>query len=159
MATTPPATNGSCRVVGHRNPRRARARSMAVHGLFGAAALLACAAAGAQIQPLSVLAQRGGPLQLGTYACKQQYNRAGYTYKVVEFTSPTQYAWVAGGSKPGAMRYDPATGRIVFTSGPLGKGFEAHAGRRADGAPVVILVDTDLAPKADAYDYCVPRKK
>lgn len=125
--------------------------------LVTAAASTACVAA-ADIKPFSVLAQRGGPLQLGAYSCKQLYNAAGYTFKVVEFTSPAQYAWVAGGKKPGAMRYDEATGRITFTSGPLGKGFEAHAGHRADGGAAVILVDTDMAPKADAYDYCVPRK-
>lgn len=125
---------------------------------------LACTAAAfpllgaAQIQPLSVLAQRGGDLDVGTYTCKQQYNRAGYTYKVVEFSSPTQYAWVAGGKKPGSMKYDRSSGRITFTGGPLGKGFEAHAGKRSDGASVIILVDTDLAPKADAYDYCTRRK-
>ena len=126
--------------------------------------VLACTAmavpafAAPQIQPLSVLAQRGGDLDVGTYACKQQYNRAGYTYKVVEFSSPTQYAWVSGGKKPGSMKYDRASGRITFTGGPLGKGFEAHAGKRSDGASVIILVDTDLAPKADAYDYCTRKK-
>lgn len=130
--------------------------SIAAAACIGAA--LAPSAATAQIQPLSVLVERGGSLALGTYACRQQYNQAGYTYKVVEFDSPTRYAWVHGGRKPGTMKYDDATGRITFTGGPLGKGFEAHAGRRADGAPVVILVDTDLAPKADAYDYCTLRK-
>lgn len=120
------------------------------------AAVLAAAAAsaGAEIKPLSVLVKRGGPLETGTYACRQQYNPKGYTYKVVEFTSTTQYAWVHGGKKAGTMKYDSGSGRITFTGGPLGKGFEAHAGHRADGAPVIILVDTDLAPKADAYDYC-----
>lgn len=110
------------------------------------------------IQPLGVLVKKGGPLETGTYSCRQQYNRAGYTYKVVEFASPTQYAWVHGSKKAGTMRYDAGTGRITFTGGPLGKGFEAHAGHRADGAPVIILVDTDLAPKADAYDYCTRKK-
>lgn len=119
-----------------------------------AAATLLPQLAPAQIQPLSVLAKRGGSLAVGTYSCRQQYNQAGYTYKVVEFASPTQYAWVSGGKKPGSMKYDAASGRITFTGGPLGKGFEAHVGRRDDGAPLVILVDTDLAPKADAYDYC-----
>lgn len=114
-------------------------------------------AAHAKIEPLSVFKQRGGPLETGTYSCRQQYNQAGYTYKVVEFNSPTQYAWVHGGKKTGGMAYDSASGRIKFTSGPLGKGFEAHFGKRADGAPVIILVDTDLAPKADAYDYCTRR--
>lgn len=66
--------------------------------------------------------------------------------------------WGSGGKKTGSMDYDPSTGRITFTSGPLGKRFEAHAGRRADGAPVVILVDTDLAPKAVACDYCARKK-
>lgn len=107
---------------------------------------------------LSVLNKRGGDLELGTYSWKQQYNQAGYTYKAVEFTSPTGYAWVSGGKKPGRMKYDSSSGRISFTDGPLGKGFEAHAGRRADGAAVVILVDTDRAPKADAYDYCTRKK-
>jgi hypothetical protein len=123
-----------------------------------AASGLAAPTAAAQIQPLSVFVQRGGELELGTYHCRQQYNPAGYTYKVVEFTSPTRYAWVSGGKKPGQMKYDKASGRIGFTDGPLGKGFEAHAGSRADGAPVIILVDTDLAPKADAYDYCTRKK-
>lgn len=121
-------------------------------------AVLPVLTAVAQIQPLSVLARRGGSLETGTYTCRQQYNQAGYTYKVIEFDSPTQYAWVSGGRKPGRMKYDGASGRITFVDGPLGKGFEAHAGRRDDGAPLVILVDTDLAPKADAYDYCTLRK-
>jgi len=127
---------------------------------FSGLALLAglTGTAVAQIQPLSVLVQRGGELDLGKYSCRQQYNAAGYTYKVVEFDSPTQYAWVHGGRKPGTLKYDKATGLITFTSGPLGKGFAAHAGRRTDGAPVIILVDTDLAPKADAYDYCTRMK-
>jgi len=114
--------------------------------------------AGAAIQPLSALAKRGGPLETGAYSCRQQYNPAGYTFKVVEFNSPTEYAWVHGGKKSGSMKYDAGSGKITFTGGPLGKGFEAHAGHRADGAPVIILVDTDLAPKADAYDYCTRRK-
>jgi hypothetical protein len=127
-------------------------------------ALMACAVAAlppiaaAQIKPLSVIAQKGGDLQLGTYSCKQQYNQAGYTYKVVEFSSPSRYAWVHGGKKAGAMSYDKASGKISFSDGPLGKGFEAHAGKRADGSPVIILIDTDLAPKADAYDYCTRTK-
>ena len=29
----------------------------------------------------------------------------------------------------------------------------------SDGAPLVILIDTDLAPKADAYDYCTRRAR
>ncbi|HEX7889821.1 MAG TPA: hypothetical protein VF522_10715 [Ramlibacter sp.] len=124
------------------------------------AATAAVLSSGAQaaIQPLSVLTKKGGPLEPGTYACRQQYNPAGYTYKVVEFNSPTEYAWVHGKKKSGSMKYDAGSGRITFTGGPLGKGFEAHAGHRADGAPVIILVDTDLAPKADAYDYCTRRK-
>ncbi len=64
---------------------------------------------------------------------------------------------LSGGKQPGTMAYDSATGKIRFTSGVLSKGFEAHFGRRSDGAPVVILVDTDIAPKADAYDYCTRR--
>lgn len=127
--------------------------------------LLTCAAAAlplaasAQIQPLSVLTQKGGDLELGAYSCKQQYNQAGYTYKVVEFNSPSSYAWVHGGKKPGVMKYDKATGKISFSSGPLSSGFEAHVGKRADGSSVIILIDTDLAPKADAYDYCTRMKK
>lgn len=109
----------------------------------------------AKIQPLSVLAQRGGELAAGTYHCRQQYNPAGYTVKVVEIISATQYAWVSGGRQPGTMRYDPATGQLSFTGGPLSTGFEAHLGRRADGKALMILVATDIAPKADAYDYCV----
>lgn len=111
----------------------------------------------AKIEPLSVLKVKGGAFEAGTYSCRQQYNQAGYTYKVVEFNSPAHYAWVSGGKKPGAMNYDKGSGKIAFTSGPLGKGFEAWFGKRDDGAPVIILVDTDLAPKADAYDYCTRR--
>jgi hypothetical protein len=111
----------------------------------------------AKIEPLSVLKVRGGALETGTYSCRQQYNQAGYTYKVVEFSSPTKYAWVSGGKKSGAMSYDSGSGKISFANGPLGKGFEAYFGKRSDGAPVIILVDTDLAPKADAYDYCTRR--
>lgn len=111
----------------------------------------------AKIEPLSVFKVRGGAFEKGTYSCLQQYNQSGYTYKVVEFNSPTQYAWVSGGKKPGAMTYDSGSGKIAFKSGPLGKGFEAWFGKRSDGAPVIILVDTDLAPKADAYDYCTRR--
>ncbi|TFW13760.1 hypothetical protein E4L96_19300 [Massilia arenosa] len=121
------------------------------------ALLLANTAAAAKIEPFSVFKERGGQFAAGTYSCRQQYNQAGYTYKVVEFSSPASYAWVSGGKKPGAMTYDSASGKISFSSGPLGKGFEAHFGKRADGAPVIILVDTDLAPKADAYDYCTRR--
>lgn len=130
---------------------------------FSAALFLAlftaavAAPAHAKIEPLSVFKQRGGALETGTYSCRQQYNQAGYTYKVVEFNSTSQYAWVAGGKKTGGMSYDSASGKIKFTSGPLGKGFEAYFGKRADGAPVIILVDTDIAPKADAYDYCTRR--
>lgn len=133
-------------------------RAVALAFAAACAALAAPLAAVAQIQPLSVLAKRGGELEVGTYSCKQQYNQAGYTYKLVEFSSPTQYAWISGGKKQGSMKYDPASGKITFTGGPLGNGFEAHAGKRADGASVVILVDTDLAPKADAYDYCTRKK-
>jgi hypothetical protein len=111
----------------------------------------------AGIEPLSVFKVRGGTFEAGTYACRQQYNQAGYTYKVIEFSSPSQYAWVSGGKKSGAMAYDSASGKIAFTSGVLGKGFEAYFGKRADNAPVIILVDTELAPKADAYDYCTRR--
>lgn len=125
--------------------------------ILSTCALTPAAPALAQIQPLSVLKERGGAFEAGTYTCRQQYNQAGYTYKVVEFGSPTQYAWVSGGKKPGGMSYDSGSGKIAFTSGPLGKGFEAHFGKRSDGAPVIILVDTDLAPKADAYDYCTRR--
>lgn len=136
--------------------------SYPVRCLF-AAVLCAVAAIGtahAKIQPLSVFATRGGPLETGTYSCRQQYNQAGYTYKVVEFNSATQYHWVHGGKKVGKMEVDSGSGKISFKSGPLGQGFEAHYGKRSDGAPLVILVDTDLAPKADAYDYCtrVPDK-
>lgn len=126
--------------------------------MFGWA--LCAAAAGtahAQIQPLSVLATRGGTLETGTYTCRQQYNQAGYTYKVVEFNSTTQYHWVHGGKSPGALKVDSRSGKITFSSGKLANGFEAHYGKRSDGAPLVILVDTDLAPKADAYDYCTRR--
>lgn len=111
----------------------------------------------AQIKPLSVLATRGGTLETGTYSCRQQYNQAGYTYKVMELNSTTQYNWVHGGKSPGSMKTDSRSGKITFTSGKLAKGFEAHYGKRPDGAPVMILVDTDLAPKADAYDYCTRR--
>jgi len=114
-------------------------------------------AAQAQIKPLSVIAKKGGSLQTGAYACKSQYNQAGYTYKVIEFNSPAEYTWVSGGKHPGAMSYDNSTGNISFTSGMLGKGFEAHYGLRDDGKPIFILIDTDLAPAADAYDYCVLR--
>ena len=119
----------------------------------------ACAAPAlhAQIQPLSVLTTRGGPFESGSYSCRQQYNQAGYTYKVIDFDSATRYAWVSGGKSPGTMRYDAGSGRIAFATGKLANGFEAHFGHRADGAPVIILVDTDLAPKADAYDYCTRR--
>lgn len=128
-------------------------------GLFVPALALALAGpALANIQPLSVLKVKGGALETGTYTCRQQYNQSGYTYKVVEFNSPTSYAWVSGGKKPGGMSYDTSSGKISFTSGPLGKGFEAHFGKRDDGASVIILVDTDMAPKADAYDYCTRRK-
>jgi hypothetical protein len=121
---------------------------------------LALALAGpalAKIEPLSVLKVRGGTFEAGTYSCRQQYNQAGYTYKVVEFSSPSQYAWVSGGKKTGTMSYDSASGKITFTSGVLGKGFEAYFGKRSDNAPVIILVDIELAPKADAYDYCTRR--
>jgi hypothetical protein len=135
-----------------------------MHARFARALLLpavALALAGpvlAGILPLSVFKARGGAFEAGTYACRQQYNQSGYTYKVIEFNSPGQYAWVSGGKKAGAMSYDSASGKISFTSGVLGKGFEAWFGRRGDDAPVIILVDTDLAPKADAYDYCTRRK-
>lgn len=111
----------------------------------------------AQIKPLSVLAKKGGDLQTGAYACKGQYNQAGYTYKVIELNSESQYHWVSGGKHPGRMQYDRGTGKITFKDGKLGTGFEAHFGLRDDGKPIFILVDTDLAPKADAYDYCVRR--
>lgn len=133
-------------------------RRGALAGAMACAVMTLPLASAAQIQPLSVLAKRGGDLEVGTYSCKQQYNQAGYTYKVVEFISPTQYAWVSGGKKQGSMKYDHVSGKITFTGGPLGKGFEAHAGKRADGESVIILVDTDLAPKADAYDYCTRKK-
>lgn len=110
-----------------------------------------------QIKPLSVIAKKGGELQTGAYACKGQYNQAGYTYKVVELNSTSQYHWVSGGKHPGRMQYDGKTGRISFKDGKLGNGFEAHYGLRDDGKPIFILVDTDLAPKPDAYDYCVRR--
>ena len=134
----------------------------AFHSVRGLLACALCAAAVGMahadgIQPLSVLATRGGALETGTYACLQQYNRAGYTYKVVEFNSPSQYHWVHGGKKAGKMVLDSGTGKITFQSGPLGQGFEAYYGKRSDGAPLVILIDTDLAPKADAYDYCTRR--
>lgn len=111
----------------------------------------------AQIKPLSVLVTRGGALETGTYTCRQQYNQAGYTYKVVELNSATQYHWVHGGKSPGAMQVDSGSGKITFKSGKLANGFEAHYGKRSDGVQVMILVDTDLVPKADAYDYCTRR--
>ena len=129
-----------------------------VRWLFGC--VLCATAVGmahAQIQPLSVLAVRGGTLETGTYTCRQQYNQAGYTYKVVEFNSTTQYHWVHGGRSPGSLKVDSRSGKIIFTSGKLANGFDAHYGKRSDGAPLVILIDTDLAPKADAYDYCTRR--
>lgn len=132
-------------------------KSVAVLGLSLLMSTLA-APVHAKIEPFSVFKQRGGALDTGSYSCKQLYNQAGYTYKVVEFNSTSQYAWVAGGKKTGAMAYDSGSGKIKFTSGPLAKGFEAHYGKRADGGSVIILVDTDMAPKADAYDYCVPFK-
>jgi hypothetical protein len=125
--------------------------------LIPALALAVAGPALAKIEPLSVFKVRGGTFETGTYSCHQQYNQAGYTYKVVEFSSPSSYAWVSGGKKSGTMSYDSASGKISFTSGVLGKGFEAWFGKRSDGAPVIILVDTDLAPKADAYDYCTRR--
>ena len=73
--------------------------------------------------------------------------------------APVEVKWILSRSKkPGRMDDDSSSGKISFRDGPLGKGFEAHAGRRADGAAVIILVDTDLAPKADAYDYCTRKK-
>lgn len=120
-------------------------------------ALVLAGPAFAGIEPFSVFKARGGPFEPGTYSCRQQYNQAGYTYKVVELDSLTSYAWVSGGKQRGAMSYDSGSGKITFTSGVLAKGFEAHFGKRGDGAPIVILVDTDLAPKADAYDYCTRR--
>ena len=125
--------------------------------LLSALALALAGPALAKIEPLSVFKVRGGTFEAGTYSCRQQYNQAGYTYKVVEFSSPSQYAWVSGGKKTGSMSYDSASGKITFTSGVLGKGFEAYFGKRGDNAPVIILVDTELAPKADAYDYCTRR--
>ncbi len=131
------------------------------HGAIWILGVALCATlsgtAQAQIKPLSVLATRGGTLETGTYACRQQYNQAGYTYKVIEFNSATRYHWVHGGKSPGAMQTDNRSGKITFSSGKLANGFEAHYGKRADGAQVVVLVDTDLAPKADAYDYCTRR--
>ena len=41
------------------------------------------------IQPFSVVKQRGGALVAGTYSCRQQYNGAGYTYKLVELVDAT----------------------------------------------------------------------
>jgi hypothetical protein len=132
-------------------------KRLAWAGVLFSATLAASTPAQAKIEPMSVFKERGGPLTTGTWSCKQMYNQAGYTYKVVEINSTSQYAWVHGGKTNGAMSYDSKSGKISFKSGPLGKGFEAFYGKRSDGTPIVILVDTDMAPKADAYDYCVRR--
>jgi hypothetical protein len=112
------------------------------------------AAAHAQIKPLSVLKTRGGPLAAGTYTCRQQYNQAGYTLKVVELVDSGSYAYRGSQRHPGEMRYDARTGEIRFTTGKLTAPFRAVYGRRDDGHPIFILIDGELEPKADAYDYC-----
>jgi hypothetical protein len=122
-----------------------------------AATLLPAAAQAQSIKPLSVVKAPGGALATGEYSCHQQYGSAGYTYKLVELVSATTYAWRAGKRTTGAMKYDAASGAIAFASGPLGKTFHAMFGRRDDGHPIFILMDRDLEPKADAYDYCVLR--
>lgn len=121
------------------------------------AALLPVAAHAQSIKPLSAVKAPGGALTTGEYSCRQQYNASGYTYKLVELVNATTYAWRAGKRTAGAMTYDATTGAITFTSGPLGKTFHAVFGRRDDGHPIFILMDRDLEPKADAYDYCVLR--
>jgi hypothetical protein len=45
-------------------------------------------AVGAQIKLVSLLVTRGGTLETGTYACRQQYNQRD---TVIEFNSVTQY--------------------------------------------------------------------
>ncbi|HJV52961.1 MAG TPA: hypothetical protein VJ652_15950 [Noviherbaspirillum sp.] len=120
-------------------------------------AALTGAAHAASIQPLRAIARPGGAIEPGTYACRQQYNAAGYTYKVIELDSATAYAYKGSKSYPGAMKYDAGSGKIEFTSGKLAGAFEAVYGRRDDGWPIFILIDRELAPKADAYDYCARR--
>ncbi|KIF80556.1 hypothetical protein [Noviherbaspirillum autotrophicum] len=120
-------------------------------------AAFAGAAHAAAIQPLRAIAHPGGALEPGTYACRQQYNPAGYTDKVIEVTSATAYAYKGSQRYPGAMTYDAQSGKMVFTSGKLAGAFEAVYGRRDNGWPIFILIDRELAPKADAYDYCARR--
>lgn len=122
-------------------------------------AVSASAVHAASIQPLRAIAHPGGAIEPGTYACRQQYNAAGYTYKVVDIASATAYAYKGSQSYPGAMNYDARSGKMEFTSGKLAGAFEAVYGRRDDGWPIFILIDRELAPKADAYDYCVRRAR
>lgn len=126
---------------------------------FGVAGLLSATSAprlGAQIiEPFSVVTTPGGPLAAGRYNCKGEYNRGGYTYKVVELVSATRYAWRGAKRRIGDMTYDARSGEIRFITGPFGKVFTGRFGRRGDGKPVFILVNTQVAPKSDAYDYCV----
>ena len=123
-------------------------------------ATIACATPAARleaqgIKPFSVVKAPGGALATGRYNCKGEYNRGGYTYKVVELVSPTQYVWRGAKRRVGDMTYDAKSGDIRFVNGPLGTVFAGRVGRREDGKAIFILVDTQLAPKADAYDYCV----
>ncbi|HEY8607893.1 MAG TPA: hypothetical protein VIM12_12335 [Noviherbaspirillum sp.] len=120
-------------------------------------ALLAATSAHAGIEPLRAIAQRGGKIEPGRYICRQQYNAAGYTEKVVEIASAAEYAYIGSQRYPGPMKYDVKTGQMQFTGGKLGNGFEGFYGRRDNGYPIFVLVDRDLAPKADAYDLCVRR--
>ena len=52
------------------------------------AARAAWRAVGAQFKLVSLLVTRGGTLETGTYACRQQYNQRD---TVIEFNSVTQY--------------------------------------------------------------------
>jgi len=120
-----------------------------------AVALLTAGQALAAIEPLRALAQRGGAIEPGRYICRQQYNASGYTEKVVEIVNASSYVWVASKRSTGSMKTDAKSGSMQFTGGPLGNGFEGVYGKRENGYPVFILIDRDLAPKADAYDLCV----
>ena len=135
-------------------------RGLTKLGVVLGVAAVACATPAARlsaqgIQPFSVVKVPGGELAAGRYNCKGLYNRGGYTYKVVELVSATQYAWRGARRRVGDMTYDAKSGAIRFTTGPLGKVFTGKFGRRDDGKPIFILVDAQIAPKADGYDYCV----
>lgn len=119
----------------------------------------AASAHGAGIEPLRAVAKRGGAIDPGKYVCRQQYNAAGYTEKVVEIVNATSYVYHASKAYPGSMKYDAKTGLMQFGSGMLEGTFEAVFGRRDNGYPIFILIDKDLAPKADAYDLCVRRSE